>query len=104
MKMATIAQLNRQNILDILNREAPELRRRFGVRSIGLFGSHARGEATPTSDIDILIDFENPRFDDYFEVKALLEELFGCPVDLALAHTLRPYLKPIILRETVYAA
>jgi hypothetical protein len=77
--------------------------RRFGVRSLGLFGSAARGEATATSDLDFLVEFENPSFDTYMELLEYLEKLFGHPVDLVLANTLKPCLRESILRETVHA-
>ena len=77
--------------------------RRFGVRSLGLFGSAARGEATATSDLDFLVEFENPTFDTYMGLLEFLEKLFGHPVDLVLANTLKPRLRESILRETVHA-
>jgi hypothetical protein len=77
--------------------------RRFGVRSLGLFGSAARGDATPTSDLDFLVEFENPNFDTYMDLLEFLEKLFGHPVDLVLANTLKPRLRESILRETVHA-
>jgi hypothetical protein len=77
--------------------------RRFGVRSLGLFGSAARGEATATSDLDFLVEFENPSFDSYMELLEYLEKLFGRPVDLVLANALKPRLRESILRETVHA-
>jgi hypothetical protein len=77
--------------------------RPFGVRSLGLFGSAARGEATATSDLDFLAEFENPSFDTYMSLLEFLEKLFGHPVDLVLVNTLKPRLRESILRETVYA-
>jgi hypothetical protein len=77
--------------------------RRFGVRSLGLFGSAARGEAAATSDLDFLVEFENPSFDTYMDLLEHLEKLFGRPVDLVLANTIKPRLRESILRETVHA-
>lgn len=76
---------------------------RLGVRRLGLFGSCARGEATPASDLDFVVEFTEKSFDAYMDVKAFLEDLFGCRVDLVLADTIKPRLRPIIQRETVYA-
>jgi predicted nucleotidyltransferase len=76
---------------------------RMGVRKLGLFGSYRRGTATVTSDIDFLVVLEQPLFDAYMEVKFFLEDLFGCPVDLALEETIKPRLRPYILEEVVYA-
>jgi len=90
------------SILGILA-ENREVIRRYGVRSLGLFGSAARGEATATSDLDFLVEFENPTFDMYMELLEYLEKLFDRPVDLVLANTLKPRLREPILRETVHA-
>jgi predicted nucleotidyltransferase len=92
----------RRSILKTLGDHREEVRR-FGVRSLGLFGSAARGEATATSDLDFLVEFENPNFDTYMELLEFLEKLFGHPVDLVLANTLKPRLRESILRETVHA-
>jgi predicted nucleotidyltransferase len=80
------------------NREAL---RRLGVRRLGLFGSAARGEQA--RDLDFLVELDAKTFDAYMDVKLFLEDLFGCPVDLVLADTLKPALREGILRETVYA-
>jgi hypothetical protein len=82
------------------NREAV---RRFGVKSLGLFGSVARGENAASSDLDFVVEFERNTFDAYMGLKEFLEDLFDCPVDLVLAHTLKPRLREPVLRETVHA-
>ena len=79
-----------------------ELSNRFTVNRIGVFGSCARGEADSGSDVDILVDLSEPTFDHYMDLKFRLEELFGRPVDLVMAETLKPRIRPIIERETVY--
>lgn len=75
------------------------LRERFGVKSLGLFGSIARGEASPRSDVDILVEFNAPSFDHYMDLKFYLEERLGRPVDLVLKGSLKPALRERILRE-----
>jgi hypothetical protein len=106
MRAATRAKGNgrrtRRSILKTLAEHREEVRR-FGVRSLGLFGSAARGEATATSDLDFLVEFEQPSFDSYMDLLEYLEELFGQPVDLVLANTIKPRLRESILRETVHA-
>jgi len=82
------------------NREAL---RRLGVKRLGLFGSAARGEAGAASDLDFVVEFENKSFDAYMDVKLLLERLFACRVDLVLADSIKPRLRPIILKEAAYA-
>ena len=90
-------------ILDTLNTEMETMKSRFGVRTIGLFGSHARGEADRTSDIDILVEFDEPTFDRYMDLKFFLEDLLGAEVDVVLADTIKPRLIPYILKEVIYA-
>lgn len=75
----------------------------MGVRRLGLFGSAARGETTDASDLDFLVEFEKKTFDGYMDLKFLLESLFGCPVDLVIAETIKPRLRPFILKELVHA-
>jgi len=75
----------------------------FGVRSLSLFGSSARGEDTPESDLDFLVEFEKKTFDSYMDLKLFLEELFDRPVDLVLADGIRPRLRAAILREAIHA-
>ena len=73
----------------------------FGVVSIGLFGSFARGEQTPSSDIDILVEFDREKhtFDNFMEVSFLLEDLLGRKVEVVTPEGLSPHIGPHILRE-----
>ena len=87
------------DIVQTLKREFATLRSRFGVKSLGLFGSIARGEASPGSDVDILVDFDAPSFDHYMDLKFYLEERLGRSVDLVLKGSLKPALRERILRE-----
>lgn len=93
---------NSQEILKIIE-ENRETIRGFGVRSLGLFGSAVRGEATDTSDLDFVVELEKKTFDAYMDLKKLLEELFGCKVDLVLKDNIKPRLREPILKETIYA-
>ena len=75
----------------------------FGVRSLSLFGSSVRGEDTPTSDLDFIVEFEKKSFDSYMDLKLFLEELFARPIDLVLADGIKPKLREAILREAIQA-
>ena len=75
----------------------------FGVRSLSLFGSSARGDGTSESDLDFVVEFEKKSFDSYMDLKLFLEELFDRPVDLVLADGIKPRLRAAILREAVHA-
>lgn len=77
--------------------------RGLGVRALGLFGSYRRGTPRPESDMDFLVDLEQPSFDSYMDLKLWIEDTFGCPVDLVLMDSIKPRLRPVILREVVYA-
>ncbi len=80
--------------------------KKFGVKRIGLFGSYLRKEQKPTSDIDILVEFEKGKvtFDNYMDLKFFLEDLFQCKVDLVMKDAIKPDLKPYILGSVKYAA
>lgn len=89
-------------ILDVL-REHREKLYELGARKIGLFGSYARGEQMPDSDIDILVTLARPRFYDFMDIKFFLEELFGVEVDLVTEGGLKERLRPYIMNEVIYA-
>lgn len=71
-----------QEILDILRRERQYLRKKFGLLSIGLFGSYAKGMHGPESDLDLLVEITEPRFDLLVGFQVYLEEKIGKPVEL----------------------
>ena len=94
---------NRENILKMLEENRAAIRR-YGVRRLGLFGSYAQGKGTQTSDLDFVVEFEAKSFDAYMDLKAFLEGLFGCRVDLVLADALKPRLRAAVLQQAVYAS
>ncbi|MBS3753529.1 MAG: nucleotidyltransferase family protein [Anaerolineales bacterium] len=72
----------------------------LGVKSLSLFGSASRGEASRKSDLDFLIDFEGPyTFDRYMDIKMLLEDLFDCDVDLVTPDAVRPEMKDNVEKD-----
>lgn len=80
------------------------LRESFGVRRIGIFGSVARGEETPASDIDILVEFAPGRatFRNFMTLITYLEDLFGRKVDVVTTGGIDPYLRPYIEGEVIW--
>ena len=77
----------------------------FHVKSLFLFGSVARDEATAQSDVDILVDFEEtPSLFEFARLRRALSEILGCPVDLVTRPALKEELRDRILREAVRAA
>jgi uncharacterized protein len=94
--------VNVQETVQLLSERMPEIRQRFGVRELAIFGSVARNEARADSDVDVLVEFaERPTFDNYMGLKLHLEELFAAGVDLAIRSDLRPSLRPRIEQEAV---
>jgi hypothetical protein len=93
----------KDELIRLLNQHRSALKERFSVRRIGLFGSAVQGLARPDSDVDVLVELDRPTFDNYMELKFFLEDLFGSPVDLVLADTLKPRIKSRVLSATVYA-
>ncbi|SDE40048.1 hypothetical protein SAMN04488243_10173 [Thermus arciformis] len=86
----------------ILARHKPELRARFGVRELAIF---TRGEATPLSDVDILVALERPLGWEIVDLRDYLEALLGLPVDLLTAGALRrkPHLWQAVQEDLVHA-
>ena len=97
---------SRDEILRILSTSREELQRDFGVEDIALFGSAARDEAGPSSDVDVLVDIR--RSVSLFELVALrlrLEELLGVSnVDVVLRDSIFPPLREKILAEALRVA
>ena len=91
-----------RRLMRILRDHMPELRRRYGVRSVEVFGSYVRNEQRPDSDLDLLVVFEEvPGLLAYTELQHYLSDLLGVRVDLTNKRTLRPGTGRSILREAV---
>ena len=97
--------LNKNDVFDILRKNGFKLQA-LGVKRLGLFGSYVRGQQTPASDVDFLVEFEPGKktFDHFMGLCFYLEELLGCKVELVTAESLSPYLAPHILSEVEDAA
>ena len=91
------------DILKLLQTHKAHLTREFGVTDLALFGSVAKGEAGPDSDVDILVAFDGPATSRrYFGVQFYLEDLLGRPVDLVTQKALRSELRPQVERQAVH--
>lgn len=94
--------MTRDEILQCLSAHRQELAK-LGVKSLAVFGSVARGEARPESDLDLLVEFEGrTTFDQYMELKFSLEELLGRRVDLVTRKALKPQLRSHVEAEAVH--
>ena len=89
----------------ILKQHKNELKNKYGVKEIGVFGSYIRGEQKEGSDLDILVAFEDGAKMDlikFVELEEYLSELLGIKVDLVMKSALKPRIGKRILREVVY--
>jgi len=91
--------------LILLRQHEQELKERFGVATIGIFGSYARGEEQPESDVDVIVSFQKDKktFDNFMGTKFYLESLFKRKVDLVTDGALKPLIRDPILRDVIYA-
>ncbi len=97
--------MDRADVITLLREHAVALNQRFGARSVALFGSAARDELRPDSDIDILIEFaQAPTFDAYFGAKDYLEAVLCRPVDLVTTGGLKPRARQHVERDLVRVA
>ena len=95
--------MKRNKVLEILATHRAELRERFGVKSLALFGSVARDEAAATSDVDLLVEFDRRiglfhliDTEDYIRQSLGVEK-----VDLVMRRSVLPELRESILSEAV---
>jgi len=97
--------MRRDDIIARLKEAEPALRAR-GIRRAAVFGSVARGEDRPDSDIDILVEFEpgaEGSIYQYMNLKAYIAGLFDGPVDVVDRDALKPHLRDPSARDAVYA-
>ena len=97
--------MDKAEIMKLLHDNMPAIKR-FGVSNIGLFGSYINDQNSESSDIDILVHFEegSKSFDNYMDLKFFLEDLFkGQKVDLVIDDSVKPALKDRILDTVEYA-
>jgi uncharacterized protein len=89
--------------LNKINKLMPELRKKYPIKSFGIFGSYIRKEETDISDIDILVDFDQPiGLFAYIELETVLSENLGVTVDLVSKGALFGKIGQTILSEVVY--
>lgn len=91
-------------ITQVLQEQKPYLAEKYGVIELGIFGSYVRGEQRPDSDLDILIELEDPPRIDLFDLvnlKYYLSSLIGLEVDLSIKQSLRKRIGQRILSEVI---
>ncbi|MEQ1617277.1 MAG: nucleotidyltransferase family protein [Terricaulis sp.] len=93
--------MTRDEVLSKLRELKPGLEQAYGVTRLRLFGSHARGEARPDSDIDLIVDLGRPLGLDFFGLEIELAERLGRKVDLATPGGLHRIIRDRVLTEAV---
>jgi predicted nucleotidyltransferase len=95
---------DKNEIITFLRGHKDELAQRFGVVSVSLFGSYARGEEREDSDIDIAIEMAPDRksLSNFFGIRRYLEEQFGKRVDLGIESTLKPVVRDMVAKEIIH--
>lgn len=92
----------REDVLAALRAALPELRRRWPIRSLAVFGSVAREEAGPASDLDVLVEFEAPiSLSDFLALEDRLGAATGRHVELVSRGALKPFIGRHVLREAI---
>ena len=92
------------SILNQLRQEKETLQSAFGVTKIGLFGSYAKGQAHPDSDIDLLVEFQQPSFDSLAGLYLYLEKKFDRKIEIVRksSHLSSRFVKRVE-KEVIYA-
>ncbi len=95
--------MRRDDTLRILRTLQDELRQRFRVSALWLFGSVARDQAAEHSDVDLLVEFERPTgYFMLYDLQQFLEGRLGSPVDVGTKHSLKPRVREAVLGEVIH--
>ena len=96
--------MTRRTIISRIRKHRAQLTK-LGVKSVSIFGSVARGEERPDSDVDILVEFDGlATFDRYMDTKFYLEELLDRKVDLVTPKAIKPRMKAYIMQDLIHVA
>jgi len=90
------------NVFNVLKSHKNEIKAKYNVKKIGIFGSYAKGQQNEESDVDILVEFQKPSFDNFMELSFYLEDLFDKKVDLLTPNSLSPFMKTSVEKEVVW--
>jgi len=94
--------IDKKEIENILKKYRSYLKDNYYVERIGLFGSFSRGEQTPESDIDIIVEFNGSVGWKFFTLKDFLENILGKKIDLVTKNSIRDEMKAEILDQVIY--
>jgi len=93
---------NIEEIKNILSNKKDEMKKKFKVKSIKLFGSYVRGDYTKNSDLDVMVEFEEPVGFEFIHLADFLEEILGMPVDLTTEDAIKPNRLQYIKDSLIY--
>ena len=97
--------MKRDEVLRILHEQQKDLVEHYQLASLSVFGSVARDEAGPDSDVDILVEFAQPTgLFQFIALQQRLEALLGCKVDLGTLRSLKSGIKANVLQEAIRVA
>ncbi|MDO5843748.1 MAG: nucleotidyltransferase family protein [Methanocorpusculum sp.] len=94
----------KDDVLKKLEANLPEIRERFGIETIGIFGSVSRGEDTTESDVDVMISFMplQASYRNLLGLNHFLTDLFNRRVDLVTVNGISPYIKPYVETDIIW--
>lgn len=93
--------MKRDEVLTIIKAHQDKLER-LGVKSLDLFGSVARDDARPDSDVDFLVEFSKPvGFFEFFQIQHYLEDILGRDIDLGTQDALKEHLREPVLKDVI---
>jgi predicted nucleotidyltransferase len=92
----------REEILNLIAKNKPELETRFKVKRLGLFGSYARGEQHAHSDVDILVDVDPSIGLEFVTLAERIEALLGVPVEIVSRRAIKPRHFKMLEKELIY--
>lgn len=90
------------DVIGILKKCRKKIEKEYSVEKIGVFGSYAKGTQTESSDIDILVEFKDPTYDNLIDLAFYLDDLYRKKINLITLKGMSPYLLPIVEKEVCW--
>ena len=97
-----MSRITKQEILSVLVQNKSELENRFKVRRLAIFGSYARGDQRPDSDVDILVDIDPSVGLEFVTLAEQIEQLLDLPVELVSRRSIKPNKFKFIEQDLIY--
>lgn len=95
--------MNKEEIRKKITSQLPLLRQKYNVKRLGIFGSVVRDQQRKGSDLDMLVEFTSPiGFFDFIRLENFLTNTLDQKVDLVSKKALKPAIKDVVLKETIY--